>query len=572
MTKEFNIQISTQNGTGSTTANKILVRSLVAQGFLVTSKNLFPSNISGLPTTFKIRISNYHQTSINNQTDLYIGFNKKTLEKDLTQLLPNTFCLLNADFKFKTFLKNQIQIDCRKTVRNLHNSASAKKLLYNMLYVGSTLHIIGGNLDSAKNVTKDFLKNIPKDLIQANVNALEAGFNLIKKPFFKLDKKTPKATYLFKGNSCSALGFLDGGATVATWYPITPSSSVIEDFKNLIALYKKEHISILQCEDEIASAVTALGAGWSGARSFTTTSGPGLSLMQEALGLAYFTESPFVLLDVQRAGPSTGLPTRTAQGDLILAHFSSHGDGTHPIFLPGTPQECYDDAFDSLNLAQSLQTPILILSDLDLGMNEWSSKPIQQKKAPLDKGSIQIKAVNNFKRYSNLKLSPTRSIPRISDSKLAYFTRGTGHTEDGSYSENPIVYEKKLTRLKNKVANSYKSHHFPKSLIQENKTKVSVVTWGSTGQIHGELKDLLPFKFSYMRIRALPLGPDEFKFLSNHKINFIIEQNRDGQLNKIIKAFSKNMSPCITKSICQFDGQPINTKKIALKILEATHE
>ncbi len=570
--KEFNIQISTENGTGSTTANKILVRSLLGEGFLVTSKNLFPSNISGLPTTFKIRISKYHQTTTSSHIDLYVGFNKKTLEEDLNQLLPHTFCLLNADFKFKPSFKNQIQIDCRKIVRSLHDSPSVKKLLYNMLYVGSTLHIIGGNLKSAKNITKNFLKGVSKDLIKANIKALEAGFNLVEKPFFKLDKKNPKTTYLFEGNSCSALGFLDGGASVATWYPITPSSSVIESFRKLMMVYKKKHISILQCEDEIASAVTALGSGWSGARSFTTTSGPGLSLMQEALGLGYFTESPFVLLDVQRAGPSTGLPTRTAQGDLILAHFSSHGDGVHPVLLPGTPQECYDDAFDSLNLAQSLQTPILILSDLDLGMNEWSSNSIKQKKTSLDKGSVQIKAVDDFKRYSNLNLSPTRSIPRISDSKLAYFTRGTGHGEDGSYSENPVVYEKKLSRLKNKIMNAYKSYHFPKSIMEDNKTKISIVTWGSTGQIYEELKDLLPFKFSYMRIRGLPLGPDEFKFFSKHKLNFIVEQNRDGQLNKIIKAFCKDINPFITKSICQFDGQPIDGKKTALKILDATNE
>ncbi len=570
--KEFNIQIATENGTGSMTANKVLVRSLIAEGFLVTSKNLFPSNIAGLPTTFRIRISDYKQTSTTSRTDLYIGFNKKTLQKDLDNLLTDTFCIFNADLKFECDFENQIQISCRKTVRDLHESASTKKLLYNMLYVGSALHLLGGDLESAKEITAGYFKKLPQDISDANVKALEIGFNLIEKSLFDLERKVPTTTCLFEGNACSALGFLDGGASVATWYPITPSSSVAETFEKLSSVYKKDFRSVLQCEDEIASAVAALGAGWSGARSFTATSGPGLSLMQEALGLAYFTESPFVLLNVQRAGPSTGLPTRTAQGDLILAHFSSHGDSIHPVLLPGTPQECYDDAFESLNLAQSLQTPVLILTDLDLGMNEWSSKPLQKKESLITNGAVQLKASEDFKRYSNDQLSPVRSIPRISDSSLAYFTRGSGHAEDGSYSEDPTVYEKKVNRLKEKVLNSHASAHSPKDIIEMADSEFSLVVWGSTGQIYEELKDLLPFKFSYMRLRSLPLGKEQFDFLSKHKANFIVEQNRDGQLNQIIKAFTPENTAAVTKSICQYDGQPINAKKIALKILEAFNE
>lgn len=570
--KEFNIQIATENGTGSMTANKVLVRSLIAEGFLVTSKNLFPSNIAGLPTTFRIRISDYKQTSTTSRTDLYIGFNKKTLQKDLDSLLKDTFCIFNGDFKFDSDFENQLQINCRKTVRDLHDSASTKKLLYNMLYVGSSLHLLGASLESAKEITANYFKKLPKEIAEANVNALEVGFNLIEEPAFDLERKIPATTCLFEGNACSALGFLDGGASVATWYPITPSSSVAETFEKLSSVYKKEHRSVLQCEDEIASAVAALGAGWSGARSFTATSGPGLSLMQEAIGLAYFTESPFVILDVQRAGPSTGLPTRTAQGDLILAHFSSHGDSLHPVLLPGTPQECYDDSFDSLNLAQELQTPVLILTDLDLGMNEWSSKPIQKKESLITNGAVQVEASENFKRYSNSELSPARSIPRISDSSLAYFTRGSGHAEDGSYSEDPLVYQKKVSRLKDKVLNSHSSSNCPKDIIEMTDSEFSVVTWGSTGQIYEELKDLLPFKFSYMRLRSLPLGKEQFDFLNNHKVNFIVEQNRDGQLNQIIKASSPDGEALATKSICQLDGQPINAKKIALKILEAFNE
>lgn len=571
---DFNIQISTENGTGSMTANKILLRCLISEGLHATAKNLFPSNIAGLPTTFKIRVSDYRQTSTTNRTDLYIGFNKKTLDKDLSTLMKDTFCVFNADFKFESDLKseftNQLSVECRKSVRELHDSASTKKLLYNMLYVGTSLKLTGCSLENAVNIAKDYFRNLKEDVREANLLALKKGFELVEASFFELSRNVPETTCLFEGNNCSALGFLDGGATVATWYPITPSSSVAETFEKLSKDFKFENRSILQCEDEISSAVAALGAGWSGARSFSATSGPGLSLMQEAVGLGYFTESPFVILDVQRAGPSTGLPTRTAQGDLLLAHYSSHGDTLHPVLLPGTPQEAYDDSFDSLNLAQSINSPVFILSDLDLGMNEWSSKPIVQKEAPLDQGPIQKETTNEFKRFSNESSSPKRSIPRISDAEFSYFTRGSGHAEDGTYSEDKDVYEKKLIRLKDKILDSKnKSTHYPKDVVEHSDSEVCIVTWGSSGQIIEELKDLLPFKFSHMRIRSLPLSKDQFDFFKDHKINYVIDQNRDGQMNHIIKATCPDESFVKTKSICHFNGQPINPKKIALDILEA---
>lgn len=571
---DFSIRISTENGTGSMTANKILLRSFLSEGFYANSKNLFPSNIAGLPTTFYIRISKFAESSYRDETHLYVGFNKKTLTADTENLNDDTFCIFNANFKLETSLKNNLSIDCRKLARELHSSASTKKLLYNMLYVGAVLKLTGCKAETGEKITRSFFKKLPQDIIDANVNALKVGFDLVTSQVFEIEKHNTTPNYLYEGNNCSALGFLDGGGNVATWYPITPSSSVVETFEKMNTKYFPEPglRSVLQCEDEIASAVSALGAGWSGSRAFTATSGPGLSLMQEALGLGYYSESPFVILDVQRAGPSTGLPTRTAQGDLLQAHYSSHGDTIHPVLLPGTPQESYDDAFESLNLAHALQSPVLILSDLDSGMNEWSChSPLKQKETYLNKGKVQLKERENFKRYSNSELVSTRSIPRISDSSLAYFTRGSGHAEDGSYSEDPDVYEAKLLRLKSKILESKNEgsdgfKHYPKDIkyVPNKDTNVCVVTWGSTGQIESELKGLLPFDFAYLRIRSLPMHEETFKFLSDFEQVFVVEQNRDGQLNQIIKSFSPYQLK--TTALNFFNGLPIDAKKVAEQI------
>jgi 2-oxoglutarate ferredoxin oxidoreductase subunit alpha len=569
--KDFNISISTENGTGSMTANKFLSRCLSKEGFLVSTKNLFPSNIAGLPTTYSLRLTDNQLGGYTDRVDLYVGFNKKTLDNDLEKLPEHTTCILNGDFKGEPSKHSTTQISCRSLVRDLHSSASIKKLLYNLLYAGAVLKAVDANIEDSVSLARSFFKKLPEDILTANIKALEIGYesyDLEKFSVFKKDK-IDDDTFIFEGNINSALGFLDGGATVATWYPITPSSSVVESFDKLNSQMTKDSSlrSTHQCEDEISSAVAALGAGWSGARAFTATSGPGLSLMQEAIGLGYFSESPFVILDVQRSGPSTGLPTRTSQADLILAHYSSHGDTLHPVLLPGTPQEAYDDAYESLNLADNLQTPVMILSDLDLGMNEWrQSTPLIQNKSEISKGSVQLEPKEDFKRFSNAKAVSTRSIPRLSDESLAYFTRGSGHDEKGDYSESSDVYTKKLSRLKDKVLKFRDTGHAPRDIIIKKEAELSVVVWGSTGQIYEELKNLLGFEFSYMRVRALPASQEAFDFLRAHALNFVVELNRDGQLNQILK--SSTNSTFHSHSINQFGGLPANAKVIAQQITD----
>lgn len=569
MLKDFNISISTENGTGSMTANRFLSRCLAKEGHFVSTKNLFPSNIAGLPTTYSLRLTDKKLGGYTSKIDLYVGFNIKTLDDDLRGLGSETVCILNGDFKHEGSKNPTCQIPCRATARDLHSSASTKKLLYNLLYVGAVLKAVGADMEASMELAKVFFKKLPKDILDANVNAIEKGYAAYALETFSPIKNPGSSTYIYEGNVCSALGFLDGGATVATWYPITPSSSVVESFDKLNENLTTDPSlrSTHQCEDEISSAVAALGAGWSGARAFTATSGPGLSLMQEAIGLGYFSESPFVILDVQRSGPSTGLPTRTSQADLMLAHYSSHGDTLHPVFLPGTPQEAYDDAFESLNLADSLQTPVMILSDLDLGMNEWhQERPIIQTKSKIQKGKFLLEPSENFKRFSNDRPVATRSLPRLSDESLAYFTRGSGHDESGRYSENPEVYSKKLTRLKEKVLEMRSTGHAPKDIILKKDADLSVVVWGSSGQIYEELKELLNFEFSYMRVRALPASQDVFDFLRAHALNFVVELNRDGQLNQILK--SSTNSSFHSHAVNQFGGLPANAQTIAKQITD----
>ena len=574
MKDDLLINISTENGTGSQTANKILTRSLLLGGYHVSSKNLFPSNIAGLPTNYKIRISSKSFKSFSkiDSTDIFIAFNKKTLDNDLKNLSSDTRVIINKDFKYQDSNNkiNLLELPCRSLTKELHSSVSTRKLLYNMLYVGATLKALGLELKFGKEALENTLSHLREELKQANVNALSVGYeNSFDKPVFLLqrpDSNPQKA--IIDGNSAMALGFLDGGAQVFTWYPITPSTSVAETFESMTQTLDTKR-AVLQCEDELSAVTATLGAGWAGARSVTATSGPGLSLMQESIGLGYFTETPFVVADVQRAGPSTGLPTRTAQGDLILCYYSSHGDTIHPILIPSNPQEAYGDSFASLNLAQDLQTPVFILSDLDLGMNEWSTSEIVQDKSTPSVGELQIDSASDFKRFSNESLVPKRSLPRLSDSSTAYFTRGSGHDEYGRYTEDPDAYNDKLLRLKNKILRGRSvSSFFPKDEINESKSKeYSLVYFGTTAQIKDELLSLLnEYDFSTYQIRSLPFQDDLKNFLNQHKVNFVLEQNRDGQMARIIR--SEIESNTLIKSCTHFNGLPADPKGFYNQIIK----
>ncbi len=584
MLNDITISISTVNGTGSQTANKILVQSLILSGYHVSAKNLFPSNIAGLPTRFIIRISKdkYNSYSQDKLVDLSILFNKNKLKEDLQNVSKDSLVLSNEDYKFSdTVLKLNLNLlKCRTLTKDIHESVSVRKLLINMLYVGAAAKMLDLELETAVRATELTLKNLKKEILIANIEALKRGYSALKETksinIFKptdLEKCSLNNNMLslYDGNQSLALGLLNGGAQIFTWYPITPSSSVAENFEHYSKTLKLNR-TVLQCEDEISAVTTCLGAGWAGARAVTATSGPGLSLMQESIGLSYFTENPLVIVNVQRAGPSTGLPTRTAQGDLTLSYYSSHGDGFHPVLLPSNPSEAFNDGFYSLSLAQDLQTPVFVLSDLDIGMNEWVQKPLQQISKSSSEGQIQIEKCENYKRFSNNTLISKRSLPRLSDESTAYFTRGSGHDEFGNYSEESKVYEEKLRRLKNKI-NSLRtlSEFCPQDVVDQKKSSISLVYYGSTSQSIEELKDLIKKDLnvglvSTYQIRALPLSDDLNIFLSKHKFNFVLEQNRDEQMNRIIK--SECNSKTSTTSVVQYNGLPADANHFYKQIQE----
>jgi 2-oxoglutarate ferredoxin oxidoreductase subunit alpha len=566
MLDDITINISTVNGTGSQTANKVLVQSLILSGYHVSAKNLFPSNIAGLPTRFLIRVSKDKYNSLNQEkkSSLNILFNKNKLKDDLQNISKDSVVLSNEDYKYfdkGSELKPSL-LKCRALTKDLHGSVSVRKLLINMLYIGASAKVLGLKLQSVTQATEQILSSFKQEVLTANIEALKRGYNSIEntKTLDIFKPKSPKNNlHLYDGNQSLALGLLDGGAQIFTWYPITPSSSVAENFDAYSKTLNLKR-AVLQCEDEISAVTTSLGAGWAGARAVTATSGPGLSLMQESIGLSYFTENPLVVVNVQRAGPSTGLPTRTAQGDLTLSYYSSHGDGIHPVLLPSDPTEAYIDGCYSLSLAQDLQTPVFVLSDLDIGMNEWALPPLKQISKSSSEGQIQIQHCENYKRFSNDTLVSKRSLPRLSDESTAYFTRGSGHDEFGNYSEDSRVYENKLKRLKDKInALRTLSEFCPTDVVDEKESSISLIYYGSTFQIIEELKDLIKNDFgvdliSTYRIRALPLNKDLSSFLSKHKYNFVLEQNRDGQMNRIIR--SECASKTQTTSVVQYNGLP----------------
>jgi len=561
MKDNYLISIFTENGTGSQTANKVLSRALLLEGLEQSSKNLFPSNIAGLPTEYRIRINSksYSSFSLNDKINLCVLFNKKTINKDLALINKETLIITNKDYKFDFKEHNNIiEIPCRSLTKELHDSVSTRKLLYNMLYVGVVARSLNINLENLSKAAVTFLSHLKKEILEANLKALKVGYSSLNEDAsISLEKPEKKPlSHLIDGNSAMALGFLDGGTDIFTWYPITPSSSVAESFDKFNKTLKQNR-TLLQVEDELAAVTACLGAGWAGAKSVTATSGPGLSLMQESIGLAYYTETPLVVTDIQRAGPSTGLPTRTSQGDLLSAYYSSHGDTEHPVLLPSNPQQAYDDAFSSLSLSQDIQSPVFVLSDLDLGMNEWSCSNLKQFNQDPSKGLFQVDPVDGeFKPFSNDDLVSKRSLPYISDISTSYFTRGSGHDEYGNYSEDPNTYSEKLKRLKSKIKNLRELTDFtPKDIVFDNKSNYSLIYYGSTTQIVNELKDLLiDFNVSLYQVRALPIDKELNAFINNHENNFVVEQNRDGQLFKIIKSNVKTKSNLI--SCTQFNGYP----------------
>lgn len=572
------IHISTVNGTGSQSANQLLTKILFRNGFSVGSYNFFPSNIAGLPSSYFLRINNKSYTALQDKTDLLINLNPKTLTEDLKILKPSGTLItdkkdsstISCDIIHKALPLNQSLIklkDCPLKV---------KKVLKNIVYVGLISQWLGLERDLSEKAIKDFFSRLGKgeSLIEINLKAFHEGCLMAETNPLNINFEKPSLRknnqILIDGNSATALGALFSGCQFLSWYPITPATSLAENFEKYGNRYQKnpKTFTVIQTEDEIAALGQALGAGWAGLRTMTSTSGPGLSLMAEGAGLAYFAEVPAVICNVQRAGPSTGLPTRTSQGDLLSACFLSHGDTRHVVLMPGNVEECFSLTQKAFELADQLQTPVILLSDLDLAMNLQTSQPFPYKTSSLKRGKI-LKEKDlerqDFARYQDREgdgVSP-RVLPGTPHLKAGYLTRGSGHDELANYSEFPEDYQKIQNKLKTKWEKAREL--MPKSIIlKEENTVKTFVTFGKNESAVREAIDILKkegFHFNYLRIRSYPLHPEAEEFLKTQKEIHVVEQNRDGQLKRLLKGEYPHLKAHF-QSILRYNGRPFSPQSI----------
>ena len=580
---DFNIQIATVNGSGSQSSNNVLMRSIFQMGVPISGKNLFPSNIAGLPTWFTIRASKRGYVGRKKENDILIAMNPQTAREDVESLEPGGVVIYEE--KLRLFqIRDDVSfypIPFSQLAGEVVRDTRLRKLVANMVYVGSVAQILSIDLEEVESAIGKWFKS-KKKAIEFNVKAARLGADYVSEHVEKTDPfriermEATTGKIIIDGNSAAALGFVFGGFTVATWYPITPSSSLCESVISYSEKYRidkksgKATFAIVQAEDELAALGMAIGAGWAGARSLTATSGPGISLMSEFVGLAYFAEIPCVIVDVQRVGPSTGLPTRTSQGDISLLYLNSHGDTKHLVLFPCDMKECFDFAHMSFDLAERFQQPVFIASDLDLGMNNWMSDHFEYPSQPCDRGKVltadDLHRLGEFGRYKDVDGDgiPYRTLPGTDHELAAYLTRGSGHDEMARYSERPEDYIYKLDRLarKHKTARSF----VPAPVVDRIKgAQIGLIAYGSTDASIQECRDQLSSEYgtdvSYLRLRALPLTEDVEAFVSEHEQIYVVEQNHDGQVADIIR-LAAGAETARIKSILHYTGHAIDARFI----------
>lgn len=576
---DFVITVATANGSGSQSSNNVLVRALFRMGVPVGGKNLFPSNIQGLPTWFTIRANDEGFTARKPLADIVVAMNAATAAEDFKLVRPGGFVIFNSDIKGVSPRADvtTLNVPFKEIVTPLSDSVKLRKLLVNMAYVGVLAKLLEIPLD-VLDATIEHAFGDKTAVIATNKAAIAAGFAYAAANFSEFPWKAEMRPgrnddkILIDGNTASAMGLLFGGCTVVTWYPITPSSSVVEQFQELAETYRvrdgKRDFAVLQAEDELAAIAMVLGAGWAGARAMTATSGPGLSLMAEAAGLAYYAEIPAVIWDVQRVGPSTGLPTRTMQGDVLSAYTLSHGDTKHVLLIPGSPAECFEFGQVAFDLAERLQTLVIVLSDLDIGMNLHATPRFAYPERPFDRGKVlsaeQLDGA--FARYRDMDGDgiPYRTLTGTAHPNAAYFTRGTGHDESGLYSEKPEVYRANLERLSRKFATARAL--VPKPVIDARAdVKTGIVYYGSSADAVAEARARLGFATNTCRLRALPFTPEFEAFLAAHDRVYVVEQNRDAQMLTLIRGELPELSArCV--SVLHYDGLPLDADSIIKEI------
>lgn len=571
---DFALMVATKNGSGSQTSNEVLIRSLFRMGIPVSGKNLFPSNIKGLPTWYTIRASRDGYIARSAVTEIAVTFNELTAAEDIQNLPPGGVCIIPADWKWGQSRTDitYYEVPVKETVAAANVPQEFRDRIANMVYVGVSAHLFGISMDIVRQALLDTFNGKEKPAMMnfgvVERAALWAQESLVKSdPFLfeAMDKTAGKI--LITGNEAAALGSIFGGLTVAAWYPITPSTSVIDgvlDHKHLRVDLEtgKDTVAVVQAEDELAAIGMLIGAGWAGARAMTSTSGPGISLMAEFTGLAYFAEIPCVIWDIARMGPSTGLPTRTSQGDLLFLYVLSHGDTRQVVLLPGSVAECFEFGWRALDLADQLQMPVFVMSDLDLGMNIWLSEPFAYPDQPIQHGKTLDKISleeffaehNEWARYRDYDGDGVtyRTLPGTDHPRAGYFTRGTGHTDSATYSERREDWVKNMDRLHRKYDTARTMVPQPQIDFDPSK-KIGIVSYGSNDPAIAEARDRLAadgIQTNYLRIRALPLNQQIYDFVTGHEKVYVIENNFDGQMAQILNMeISQDLTHMISLSL-----------------------
>lgn len=585
----FSITIATVNGSGSQTANVTLLRALFKMGVPVSGKNLFPSNIQGLPTWYTIRLSKDGYTARCEEQEVVVALNPASFVRDLDSVVSGGAFFYADDIKIP-ITRDDICIypmPVKALARAAEVSPSLRDYIANMVYVGVLSSMLGIELEKIEQAL-DFHFKGKAQAVESNMKTIRAGAdwamqNLKKTdPYSVVPMKATAGYIMADGNTAAALGAIYGGVQFEAWYPITPATTLAESLNTFLPQLRKtadgkQTYAVMQAEDEIAAIGMAIGAGWGGLRAMTSTSGPGISLMAEYAGLAYMAEVPVVVWDVQRIGPSTGLPTRTAQGDLTEVNSLSHGDKQHVILLPGTVQECFEFGWQAFDLAEHMQTPIFVLSDLDLGMNQWMTKPFNYPDTPMDRGKVlweedleKLKGVWGRYKDADGDGITFRTVPGNQNPSAAWFGRGTGHDEEARYTEDADTWEANMLRLKKKYETA--RNLVPKPVIKKVKdAEIAIIAYGSSLPAVEEARSLLQKedgkKSNFMRLRSLPLTKEATNFIKKNERVYIVEANRDGQLKQILSAALPDQANKL-HSVCHSDGLPLTAKWIETSILD----
>jgi len=582
---DFSIQVATVNGSGSQTANSVLMRAIFQMGVPVSGKNMFPSNIQGLPTWFTIRASKHGYIGRKKEIDFLVAMNPETAREDVMKLDSGAAVVYDEPLKLDA-LRSDLHfypVPFDKLVGPVCPEAKLRKLVRNMIYDGVVANLLSIEMEEIHQaLIKQFGKRKAK-AADLNWGAAKAGYdfaekNLAKTDPFRVERMNATAgKIIIDGNSAAALGCVFGGVTVVTWYPITPSSSLVESMMGYLKRFRidretgKATYAVVQAEDELSAIGMVLGAAWAGARSVTSTAGPGISLMSEFIGLAYYAEIPAVIFDVQRVGPSTGLPTRTAQGDIISTALLSHGDTRHPLFFPCSPEECFSMAVDAFDFAEHFQTPVFVMTDLDLGMNNWMADRFEYPAKPIKRGKVltaeDLERLGGFARYKDVDGDGIgyRTLPGTNHPQAAYFTRGSGHNEKAQYTEREDDYVNNLDRVARKFETM--RSFVPKPQVENNsKARIGFVCFGTSHHSVGESRDQLKNEYgvetSYFRLKAYPFTQELTDFIHRHERVYVIEQNRDAQMLGLMRLEFTAQEIAKLRSVRYYGGLPLDARTV----------